>query len=247
MTEERDVVSVDLSTEFNELVRYRSLKSWQECEECIRRFEEKTGSSYEICDCRVYRNENNMVDPAYKYLYVVFCCHGDRRKKWESRQRERSKSKCIDCLFTFRIQLEFGQYKVAEPINTIHNHALTREVIMSVEPEIPKLRSKQKLQVLPSTERSEPRAQKVNVVDVELENHMTYDEYRHFHEIVYPKMCSLDTLISEIRETGTVWYKMDNQRHVEKFSFATKEMITLYKKFPEVVGMNSMYITNGEG
>ncbi|CAH8846305.1 unnamed protein product [Trichobilharzia szidati] len=188
-----------------------------------------------------------MVDPAYKYLYVVFCCHGDRRKKWESRQREKSQSKCMECLSTFRIQLEFGQYKVVEPINTVHNHALTRELIMSVEPEIPKLSSKQQLQVLPSIERSEPRAQKVNMVDVEFGNHMTDDEYRHFHEIVYPRMCSMDTLISEIRETGSVWYKMDNQRNIEKFSFATKEMITLYKKFPEVVGMNSTYITNREG
>nr|CAH8819923.1 unnamed protein product [Trichobilharzia regenti] len=82
------------------------------------------------------------------------------------------------------------------------------------------------------------------MIDVEFGKLMTYDDYRNFREQVYP---NIDTLIGEIRDTGSVWCVLDSRRRVEKFSFATREMISLYKKFPEVVGMDSTYKTNREG
>uniref|UniRef100_A0AA85JSD8 Uncharacterized protein n=1 Tax=Trichobilharzia regenti TaxID=157069 RepID=A0AA85JSD8_TRIRE len=45
----------------------------------------RTGSLYKIRDCRVRRDENDEVDPDYKYLYVSFSCHVGRRRRSESR------------------------------------------------------------------------------------------------------------------------------------------------------------------
>uniref|UniRef100_A0AA85IZV8 ZSWIM1/3 RNaseH-like domain-containing protein n=1 Tax=Trichobilharzia regenti TaxID=157069 RepID=A0AA85IZV8_TRIRE len=57
----------------------------------------------------------------------------------------------------------------------------------------------------------------------------------------------LEELLHRLRQTGTVKVLQDNAGFVSKIIFARNDMIDVYHKFPEVVGIDCTYKTNKMG
>ncbi|CAH8287660.1 unnamed protein product [Heterobilharzia americana] len=86
----------------------------------------ETNNPYRTCDCRLNRDENNHVDPAYKYRFAVFRWHVGRCRETEGSKQRKSQSKFLGRPFTFRMKLNFVRYEVVEPVNTIQPRLVVR-------------------------------------------------------------------------------------------------------------------------
>ncbi|CAH8821594.1 unnamed protein product [Trichobilharzia szidati] len=76
---------------------------------------------------------------------------------------------------------------------------------------------------------------------------LLYNDIKNMRAMMNKQIGSLEDLLHRLRQTGPVSVLQDNADFVSKIIFARNDMIDLYHKFPEVVGIDSTYKTNKMG
>ncbi|CAH8827144.1 unnamed protein product [Trichobilharzia szidati] len=136
-------------------------------------------------------------------------------------------------------------YKITN-YQTVHNHPCTAS-FMSTDVSRRRLSSEEMTVVQPFIERNTDVHEVMDFAHEKFSKVLLYNDIKNMRAMMNKQIGSLEDLLHRLRQTGPVSVLQDNADFVSKIIFARNDMIDLYHKFPEVVGIDSTYKTNKMG
>ncbi|CAH8849335.1 unnamed protein product [Trichobilharzia szidati] len=217
----------------------RRFFSWEEFENSLGEFQQLSCTHY------VHIQSKTTGEDRYKYAYVYFkCTFGVNRGKAGLKLRNKS-SKCCNCLSAFRVILRYSEYVITSH-KMVHNHPCTR-VYMQNDPWSRRLSAEEKENIEPLLHQSHSSDEIIMHVKETFHKDITLNDVRNLKASVNKGISSRYDIFEFLKSRGKLleYYADEPIRNsLMRVCFSTYEQIDLYKRFPEVVGIDSTYNTN---
>ncbi|KAH9583477.1 Zinc finger, SWIM-type containing 3 [Schistosoma haematobium] len=239
-------VAVDTSDVSKMLMRPRHLTSCDHFREAIDLFQKMTWTHYVVRDSRL-----NIEKPEIRYEYVVHVCSFGHKKKPEGYVQRVKGSKFGGCKAMFRLRYAVNQFVISSS-RMIHNHPCDEKCLKN-DPWFRKLSEDQLKAVLPMVKTGSSAESIVKYAEENYEKTITVHyvnslKYKFVERKLIPYIygflgCgSLNDVIATLRNNGKLFVSYGGvANQVTKIAFSTHEQIVTYKRFPEVVCLDSTY------
>ncbi|CAH8874201.1 unnamed protein product [Trichobilharzia szidati] len=236
-------ISVDIKKLFDGIMLSHRYTSWVQVEDALSQLESATHTHYVIKKC--IRNHES---EELKYKLVVFrCTYGMKRKSRGLGLRVKP-AKYTGCQSGFRIRYKENEFIICSA-RTVHNHKCEQSRMIG-DPYFRRLSGDEKENIAPVVKTAS------EVGDV-----LEYAE-ENFSKILTTESCDLiqstdvynlrkdvrPDVMRIIRQSGqVVEYVESNTGITSRICFALESQVQLYRKYGEVVCIDSTYNTNKDG
>ncbi|CAH8476919.1 unnamed protein product [Schistosoma margrebowiei] len=231
-------VAVDTGDVFERIMRPRQLTSWEQVREAIDMLQKMTWTHYVVRESRL-----NKEKPEMRYQYVVYVCSFGHKKKPEGHGQRVKGSKFSGCKAMFRLRYAVNRFVISSS-RMIHNHPCDEKCLKN-DPWFRRLSKDQLQVVLPMVETGSSAESIVNYAEKNFEKTITVHYVNNLKYKFVERCGSLNDVIATLRNNGKLFVSYGGvANQVTKIAFSTHEQIVTYKRFPEVVCLDSTYNTN---
>nr|CAH8857968.1 unnamed protein product [Trichobilharzia regenti] len=241
----------DVTAIFQRIMLCCIFYTWTQFKEALDTFMKESNTSYRVDSSKKDR------PGADDYKFVKFkCTFGSHRAPRGAGFRNRG-FKSTSCQSIILVQRKSNVYMITK-YKTVHNHPCTAS-FMSTDVSRRRLSSQEMAIIQPFIERNTDVHEIMDLAHEKFGKALLYNDIKNMRTKINKrksyqnKWCSrieigcLEELLHRLRQTGTVKVLQDNAGFVSKIIFARNDMIDVYHKFPEVVGIDCTYKTNKMG
>ncbi|CAH8467598.1 unnamed protein product [Schistosoma margrebowiei] len=242
-------LAVDTGDVFERIMRPRQLTSWEQVREAIDLLQKMTWTHYVVRESRLSKEK-----PEIRYEYVVYVCSFGHKKKPEGHGQRVKGSKFSGCKAMFRLRYDVNRFVISSS-RMMHNHPCDEKCLKN-DPWFRRLNEDQLKVVRPMVETGSNANSIVKYAEYHFGKTITVPYVNNLkYKVVKRKLIpyiygildcgSLNDVIATLRDSGKVFVSYGGvANQVTKIAFSTHEQIETYKRFPEVVCLDSIYNTN---
>ncbi|KAH9595628.1 zinc finger, SWIM-type containing 1, partial [Schistosoma haematobium] len=185
----------------------------------------------------------NKEKPEIRYEYVVYVCSFGHKKKLEGHGERIKGSKFSGCKAMFRLRYDVNRFVISSS-RMIHNHPCDEKCLKN-DPWFRRLNEDQLKVVRPMVETGSNANSIVKYAKDHFGKTITVQYVNNLKYKVVECCGSLNDVIETLRNSGKVFVSYGGvANQVTKIAFSTHEQIETYKRFPEVVCLDSTYNTS---
>ncbi|CAH8467157.1 unnamed protein product [Schistosoma curassoni] len=223
---------------FERIMRPRQLTSWEQVREAVDLLQKMTWTHYVVRESRL-----NKEKPEIRYEYVVYVCSFGHKKKPEGHGERIKGSKFSGCKAMFRLRYDVNRFVISSS-RMIHNHPCDEKCLKN-DPWFRRLNEDQLKVVRPMVETGSNANSIVKYAKDHFGKTITVQYVNNLKYKVVECCGSLNDVIATLRNSGKVFVSYGGvANQVTKIAFSTHEQIETYKRFPEVVCLDSTYNTS---
>ncbi|CAH8450527.1 unnamed protein product [Schistosoma guineensis] len=232
-------ISVDLTDAFRSMILNKRFVLWDDFESALKEFQKVWNYNFiasQTTYTRYIHTESRLLkDVRFKYLFVSFNCTFGHKRKSEGLKVRQKSSKFRNCRSKFRVRLEEQGY-VIKSYNMLHNHPCSSSW-MVCDPLTRRLSSEEKENLKPVILHCESADEVIESIKERTGKQATAADV---------KGCFTRSQVMDmLRQRGEVKEHLENG-YATRICFSSSNQIQLYRKYPEVVCIDSTYNTNNK-
>ncbi|CAH8463762.1 unnamed protein product [Schistosoma haematobium] len=223
-------ISVDLTDAFRSMILNKHFVLWDDFESALKEFQKTTYTRYIHTESRLLK------DVRFKYLFVSFnCTFGHKRKSEGLKVRQKSSK--------FRVRLEEQGY-VIKSYNMLHNHPCSSSW-MVCDPWTRRLSSEEKENLKPVILHCESADEVIESIKERTGKQVTAADVKGMKATLSTGCFTRKQVMDMLRQKGEVREHLENG-YATRICFSSYNQIQLYRKYPEVLCIDSTYNTNNK-
>ncbi|CAH8867808.1 unnamed protein product [Trichobilharzia szidati] len=234
-------ISVDIKKLFDGIMFSHRYTSWVQVEDALSQLESATHTHYVIKKC-IRDHESQEL----KYKLVVFrCTYGMKRKTRGSGLRVKP-AKYTGCQSGFRIRYKEDEFIISSA-KTVHNHKCEKSLMIG-DPYFRRLSGDEKENIAPVVKTTSEVADVLEYAEENFNKILTSTDVYNLRKDMRPAMPLRSDVMRIIRQSGQVVEYVDSNTGItSRICFALESQVQLYRKYGEVVCIDSTYNTNKDG
>ncbi|CAH8521511.1 unnamed protein product [Schistosoma intercalatum] len=220
---------------------------WDDFESALKEFQKVWNYNFiasQTTYTRYIHTESRLLkDVRFKYLFVSFNCTFGHKRKSEGLKVRQKSSKFRNCRSKFRVRLEEQGY-VIKSYNMLHNHPCSSSW-MVCDPLTRRLSSEEKENLKPVILHCESADEVIESIKERTGKQATAADVKGMKATLSTGCFTRNQVMDMLRQRGEVKEHLENG-YATRICFSSSNQIQLYRKYPEVVCIDSTYNTNNK-